>query len=138
MMQAMSDPVIHVKGIESEGANAQEQMSRFVRNGHKAYKATFAVGNFVAQVFGHDLPMQMMVAGGGPAISLWPEIRNRVDWSEKYSIDRLGGFIPFHRMMAAPPAGMVGPEYFTEPRVQYEIDPASVTSAGVVCEDSTV
>lgn len=126
MMQAMSDPVIHIKAIESGDADAQEQVSQLVRNGYKMYKITFAVGNFVAQVFGCDLPMQIMVAGGGPAISLWPEIRNRIDWSERFSIDRLGGLITFHRMMAAPPPGMVGPEYFTEPRVSYEIDPSKL------------
>jgi hypothetical protein len=32
----------------------------------------------------------------------------------KYSIDGLGGIIPFHRMFAAPPAGSVGLDYFTK------------------------
>jgi hypothetical protein len=113
MMQAMSDPVIHAKAEASLGSKVQEQMSQWIRDGHRIYKVTFAVGNFVAQVFGHDLPITLAIAGGGPAISLWPDIRNRVDWSLKYSIDGLGGIIPFHRMFAAPPAGSVGLDYFT-------------------------
>jgi hypothetical protein len=114
MMQAMSERVIYAKADASLGSSAQEQMSQWVREGHRAYKVTFAIGNFVAQVFGHDLPATFGIAGGGPAISLWPNIRNRVDWSLNYSIDDLGGIIPFHRMFAAPPAGSVGLDYFTK------------------------
>jgi hypothetical protein len=104
MMQAMSDPVTHAKAEASLGDEAQSQLSEWIRGGHKVYKVTFAVGNFVAQVFGHDLPITLTVAGGAPAIPLWPNIRNRIEWSLDYSIDVLGGIIPFHRMFAAPPA----------------------------------
>lgn len=114
MMQALSEPVIHAKAEASLGGAAQEQMSQWIRDGHKIYKVTFAVGNFVAQVFGHDLPVTLAIVGGSPAISLWPKVRNRVDWSLKYCIDELGGIIPFHRMFAAPPAGSVGSDYFNK------------------------
>jgi hypothetical protein len=104
MMQAISDPVIHAKALAGPGDNVQDQISQWMREGHRIYKVTFAVGNFVAQVFGHDLPASPLIMGGAPVIEIWPKIRNRVDWSLKYSIDGLGGVTNFHRMFAAPPA----------------------------------
>lgn len=114
MMQAMSEPVIYAKAKADVGSEAQEQISQWIHDGHKIYKVTFAVGNFVAQVFGHDLPITLAIGGKGPAIPIWAKIRNRVDWTLECSIDGLGGIVPFHRMFAPPPAGTVGLDYFTK------------------------
>lgn len=94
---------------------AQDWMNQQARDGHIAYKVTFAVGNFVAQVFGHDLPGTLAIAGNGPAIPIWPDVRNRVDWCmDKYSVDHVGGLLPFHRMFGAPPPSAKVPrDYFT-------------------------
>jgi hypothetical protein len=119
MVQIFRDRVIFAKIAESLAGGdqrlAQDWMSQQARDGRVAYKVTFAVGNFVAQVFGHDLPVTAAIAGNGPAIPIWPDVRNRIDWSmDKYSVDQVGGLLPFHRMFAAPPPGAnVPPDYFT-------------------------
>jgi len=102
-------------------------MNQQARDGRVAYKVTFAVGNFVAQVFGHDLPGPLAIAGKGPAICIWPDVRNRIDWSmEKHSVDQVGGLLPFHRMFAAPPPGAnVPPDYFTR-TTPFQLNPADL------------
>jgi hypothetical protein len=127
MMQIFRDRVIFGKVdanlFGGDQKLAQEWMDQQAGAGRVAYKVTFAIGNFVAQVFGHDFDSTMAVVGRGPAIPIWPDITNRIDWSmDRHSVDQVGGLLPFHRMFAAPPpVADVPSDYFTR-TAPFEMD----------------
>jgi hypothetical protein len=131
IMQSMRDRVLFGGIVGGDQRTVQEQVSKWVRNGHGAYKVTFAVGNFVAQVFGHDFPSDIRIAGPGPAMPIWPEVGNQLNWSmDKVCVDMSGGLVPFHRMFAAPPPKVsVPPDYFTRV-VPFRFDAANLIERG--------
>ena len=82
-------------------------MQKQFTEGRKAYKITFMVGNFVALVFGHDLPAQLQIHSPKPvAKCIWP-VSPGFYWEAKLSVDKIGGVPAFHTAFAP---GANGPD----------------------------
>jgi len=102
LASALKQPVTNVQVPISSPALTQS-IQQNVAEGHAMYKITFAIGNFVALVFGHDFPMPLHLNSPHPiARHIWP-INQRFLWSSELSIDSIGGLPAFHAAFAPNP-----------------------------------
>ena len=96
LASALKQPVVNIQIPTDSFPSIAEEVQKHVADGRLMYKITFAIGNFVALVFGHDLPMSMNVNSPRPiARHIWP-INQRFRWSSELSIDQIGGLPAFH------------------------------------------
>ncbi len=104
---AIKEPVSHFQAPAEWTAQDTEAMQRQFAEGRKAYKITFMVGNFVALVFGHDLPALLQIhSPKSVAKYIWP-VSPGFYWEAKLSIDKIGGVPAFHAAFAP---GANGPD----------------------------
>jgi hypothetical protein len=64
---ALKQPVVNIQVDTELARDISDQIERWVQEGHRMYKVTFAVGQFVALVFGHDFPLSVQISGNAPA-----------------------------------------------------------------------
>jgi hypothetical protein len=96
LASVLKQPVVNLTIPADSPPSFREKIQEYASDGHRAYKITFAVGNFAALVFGHNFPMPMNVNSPKPvARNIWP-IARRFKWSEELSVDKIGGLPGFH------------------------------------------
>jgi hypothetical protein len=97
---AIKEPVANFQTPIGWTDENTSEMQRHFSAGYKAYKITFTVGKFVALVFGHDLPTLLQVQSPRPlAKTIWPTSPGSY-WSDKLSVDKIGGVPAFHASFA--------------------------------------
>jgi hypothetical protein len=78
-----------------------------ISEGRRIYVIIFAIGHFVAQVIGHDLPAQVQIStGNAPVQRIW-RTSPRFDWPASRAVDDIGGIAALHRAsMQQPPVNL--------------------------------
>lgn len=99
---ALKQPVLNVQVDSIIAQPVRDKLQEWSLAGHRMYKVTFAVGQLVVLVFGHDFPLPIRVYGNAPATHIWP-VSHRFDWSSEQSIDPMGGVQAFHDSFAPAP-----------------------------------
>jgi hypothetical protein len=93
---AMKQPIVNFKAPAGWTEQDTDKMRQAFLDGHKVYKVTFMVGEFVALVFGYDLPTVLQVQSPKPvAKPIWP-IQPGFYWDRKLNIDKIGGVPGLH------------------------------------------
>lgn len=66
--------------------------------GRRIYSITFAIGHFVAQVIGHDLPARVEIStGDAPVRRIWPTSPRFVWPPDSRAVDDIGGVAALHK-----------------------------------------
>lgn len=100
LASVLKQPVLNLQIPKDFPPSFREELQQYASDGHVMYKVTFAVGNFVALVFGHNFPTLLNVNSPRPvARHIWPR-GHRFKWSEELSIDKIGGLPGFHAAFA--------------------------------------
>jgi hypothetical protein len=96
LASVLKQPVVNLTIPIDSPPTFRQQLQQYTSDGHRAYKVTFAIGNFVALVFGHNFPLPMNVSSPKPVAKyVWP-IGHRFEWSKELSVDKIGGLPGFH------------------------------------------
>jgi hypothetical protein len=103
--ELIRQPLEQISVPGGDPVRLQTDAQKWIADGRRMYRFTFAVGHFVGQVFGHNFPLSVNVDIGAlnrVVFRNWPTV-STLSWPPPSPIDTIGGLEGLHRAFDGPP-----------------------------------